>query len=137
MRLLKRDEILSALSLETEKIPTPEWGADACVLVRALSGLQREAMDRHVFGNREGGKPYSILGATAAFSIIDEDGRLMFTPEQIMALAALHQAPLERIWDWQQQHSGLGSKSLEAAVKNSEPGQNGAGSSSTSVVSAA
>jgi hypothetical protein len=136
MRILKRQEILAASALKTEKIPAPEWGEDCCVLVRALSGLQREAMDRHVYESRKAGNPYSILGNIAAHSIIDEDGHLMFSADEMMALAEVNQAPLERIWDWQTKHSGLGGKALDDAVKNSEPGQNGAGSSATSGVSA-
>lgn len=136
MRMLSRAQILAAAALKTEKIPAPEWGADCYVLVRALSARLRESMDRNVYENREAGKPYSILGNIAAHSIIDEDGRLMFSAEDMMTLAEVNQAPLERIWDWQTKHSGLGGKALEEAVKNSAPGQNGAGSSSTSVVSA-
>lgn len=137
MRLLKRDEILAASTLKTEKLPAPEWGDDCYVLVRALSARLRESMDRNVYESRQAGKPYSILGNIAAHSIIHEDGRLMFSPEDMLALAEVNQAPLERIWDWQTEHSGLGGKALDDAVKNSKPGQNGAGSTSTSAASAA
>ena len=127
MRILSKAEILAAKGrLKTERIPTPEWGDDGAVLVRAFTGLQREAMDREVYERRTAGKPYSILGACAAFSIIDEDGQQMFTVDEVLELADLNQGPLERIWDWHQKHSGLGGKALQDAIKNSEPGQNGA-----------
>jgi len=135
MRLLRREEILAS-TLQVDTLPAPEWGDDCWVRVRAMSGLEREAMDRHVYDNRNAGKPYSLLGAIAAYSIIDEDGRRMFAPEEILQLAELNQAPLERIWDWQTKHSGLGARALEDAQKNSATGQNGATSSVSSGASA-
>lgn len=136
MRILKRQDILAAAPLKTETIPTPEWGEDSGVIIRALSGLQREALDRAVFEARSTGKPYSVLGSTAAFSIIDEDGRLQFSPEEVLQVAQLNQGPLERIWDWQRKHSGLGAEALEESVKNSGAGQNGVTSSTSPAPSA-
>jgi hypothetical protein len=132
--MLRREEILGAKDIAIETIAVPEWGGE--VLVRSLSGTQREAMDRVIYEGRQVGRPVSIFATVAAYSIVDATGARLFSDEDIGALAAKNSAPLERIWDWHTHHSGIGVKSLEEAAKNSGAGQNGAMPSGSPSVSA-
>jgi hypothetical protein len=133
--MLRREDILAAQDIVTESVPVPEWGG--AVLVRSLSGTQREAMDRVIYDARQAGRPVSIFATVAAYSVVDIHGARLFSDEDIATLATKSSAPLERIWDWHQKHSGIGVKSLEDAIKNSGAGQNGATPSASPSVSAA
>lgn len=127
--MLRREDILGAADIVIEKLYIPEWFGD--VYVKSMNGTERQACDAIILKNRP-----DVLATIAAFSIVDEQGERLFSPTDIVALAKKSSYALERIWDWHKAHSGIGAKALEESLKNSEPGQNGAGSSATSAASA-
>jgi hypothetical protein len=130
-----REQILAARDIKTETLFMPEW--DVSVTLRSLNGLEREALNTLVYEARQKGRSIPIFAAVAAFSIVDEEGRRVFSDDDIPALAQRTSASLERFYDWQVKHSGIGDKSVEDALKNSGAGQNGAMPSASPSVSAA
>lgn len=129
-----RERILAAPDIQQERLEIPEWGET--VLVRSLSGLEREALNTLVYEARRSNKPVPIFAAVAAFSMVDEDGRRVFSDHDIGELAKHSSGALERFYDWQVKHSGIGDRAVEDAIKNSGAGQNGAMPTASPSVSA-
>jgi hypothetical protein len=89
---LTREQILAADDLPREKVMTPEWGTDLpleerFVWVRTLSAGQRERWEAMMEGPNGFRGRGQLLAAMVALTACDEDGRLLFTPEDIPGLA--------------------------------------------------
>ncbi len=100
---LTRDDILGS-KLRTEVVPTPEWAEGGSVIVRALSGSDRDAYDQWQVewaAARKSGviQPLNHRARLAALSVVDEDGRRLFTDADMIALGETDAAPLDRIFD--------------------------------------
>jgi hypothetical protein len=130
-----RQRILAAPDIKTEQLYIPEWSET--LTLRSLSGTEREALNTLVYDAKRLGKPLAIFAAVAAFSIIDADGHRVFADDDIPELAKHSSGALERFYDWQVKHSGIGDRAVEDALKNSAAGQNGATPSASPSVSAA
>jgi hypothetical protein len=128
---LGRDAILAAKALKTEDVPVPEWGGS--VLVRELPGRERDEWEASLAVQR--GKQMvpdvaNMRAKLVARSVIGEDGKPVFTQQDVSALGELSAAALDRVFEVASRLSGLSEADLEAAAGNSGTGQD-AGSSST------
>jgi len=88
--MLTREQILAADDLPREKVDTPEWNGE--VWVRTLTVGQRERWERMV-ADHQG----EILPTVVVMTACDEAGNLLFTEEDIPALAGKSAAPVGRI----------------------------------------
>lgn len=134
MALLTRQQILAADDLKTELVPVPEWGGT--VLVRALSGSERDAFEQDIVTFRREGKRtvtdtdlHNVRAKLAVHSIVDESGARLFSIEDIEALGSKSAAALQRVFDVAQRLSGLSDDDVEELAKNSGAGPS-AGSTS-------
>lgn len=97
-KYLSRDEVLAAQDFQTEEVEVPEWGG--VVLVRELSASDFDAVGFPMV--KEDGK-LDARGARGmgvkivSLSIIDEEGKRLFTPKDVRALGARAIAPIRRI----------------------------------------
>jgi hypothetical protein len=105
---LSRDDILKAEDLVTEEVDVPEWGGT--VLVRGLTGRERDVFEASVFTER-GGKAVRDLANTraklAARAMVDEDGKRLFTDSDVAALGEKSGAALDRVFAVASRLSGL------------------------------
>lgn len=124
MALLTRDEILRAKDITTERMDVPEWGGE--VIVIGLTGRERDDFEASI--TRKKGKKtdvnYTNMRARlVSLSLVDEEGRRMFSPEDISTLGQKSAAALDRIFDVARRLSGLSTEDvadLEEAEGNSE-----------------
>jgi hypothetical protein len=128
---LTRDAILAAATLRTEEVDVGEWGG--VVLVRELRGRERDEWEASLAVQR--GKQMvpdvaNMRAKLVARSVIGEDGKPVFTQQDVSALGELSAAALDRVFEVASRLSGLSEADLEAAAGNSGTGQD-AGSSST------
>lgn len=135
MRLLSAAEILAADDASFEDVPVPEWGQDAHVRVRSLSGEERDAYGKSITRVTGKGKNESrevILEAAreklVARVLVDEKGERLFTDADVAKLAKKNAEVIERLFVVAQRLSGLAPDSIEelagesAAVQtSSEP----------------
>lgn len=124
MTILTREQILQANDIITETISVPEWGGE--VLVRGLSGSQRDAFEDATLDQK--GKSRRVILANirarlCALSIVDENGKRMFTDEDVRALGRKSAAALDRVFSAAQRLSGLSDEDVEELAKNSDGGQ--------------
>jgi len=124
MAILTREQILQANDIATETVSVPEWGGE--VLVRALSGSQRDAFDDATLEQKGKNRRVNLVNVRArlcAISIVDETGKRMFSDEDVRALGRKSAAALDRVFAAAQRLSGLTDEDVEELAKNSDGGQ--------------
>ena len=95
--------------VKVEPVFIPEW--QGTVLIQALTPAQAAVAREfgHIWGR--GGRPHARLqklrAKMVALSVVDENGRLVFSPDDIEALSEKHCAALERILDVVRRMSGV------------------------------
>jgi hypothetical protein len=125
---LSRVAILAAVDIHTETVSVPEWGGS--VTVRGLTGTERDAFEQRCHETSYA----NVRAALLAFSLVDENGKRLFSLEDIQALGAKSAAPLDRLFDVARRLSGIGQREVKELVGNSEPGLNGATTSPSPLV---
>lgn len=120
---LSREQILGAMDLKIEEVPIPEWGGS--VFVKAMGATAKERIAQGWFAGADG-KPTNMVGFRAAFaaaSIVDENGKTIFTSADIEALGEHSEGALDKILEVGRRLSKMGSGDIEAEVGNSSDGQ--------------
>lgn len=113
--MLTREQILGRRP-ERKVVEVPEWGDS--VLIQAMSAGAAQAI------TAEQGMVDMVIA-----SVITEDGKPMFSPEDRESLLQLPFIGLKRITDAAIAFNRMSDAAVEEATKNSEPGLNGASSS--------
>ncbi len=120
-KLLTAKQILEADDIKTERLAVPEWGGD--VLVKALTGAERDAFEEEIIqikGKKTTMNRQNFRARFVAASLVDEDGKKLFTPDQIKALGQKSAAALQRVFDLAADLSGLSDEDEDELIKNSE-----------------
>jgi hypothetical protein len=104
--------------MPTERVPTPELGEGAVVIVRGMTGLERDAFQKSIISGRGRRSTVNMENITAklvARCVINEDGSRSFTDsdEDIAKLGNLRGDVLNRIYDAAARLSGLSQADLE------------------------
>jgi hypothetical protein len=129
-KILGRDDILNSEDLRSEAVDVPEWGGS--VLVRALTGAERDAYESSIFTSKGGlSREYdlqNIRAKLAARTIIGEDGKRLFTDADIVGLGLKSAAALDRVFTVAQRLSRLTAedvKELTAQLGNAPSAASG------------
>lgn len=123
---LSRDQILDASDLETKEVEVPEWGGT--VLVKALSGRDRDAYEASLMkirGKEQIPDLHNMRAKLVARAIVDEEGKRLFTDQDINALGLKSAAALDRVHAVIQEMSGLGEGATVDAEENSSAAESG------------
>lgn len=118
-KLLSRAQILAANDVKTETVEVPEWGGS--VLVRTMTAGQRDAYETALYNLAKGGVDNLRNKARATLvlvSVVDEDGRQLFTEADIEALASRSANAMDRVVKVSQQLNRLGDAQLDELTKN-------------------
>lgn len=128
MRILTRQDILSAQDIKSTTVEVPEWGG--AVIVRMMSGAERDQFEQSMIAIDASGKRTPNLSnmrsKLVAMTAVDEDGHYLFGLDELAQLSAKSGAAIERLFNAAQELNALTPASAEDAVKNSVPGPNGA-----------
>jgi len=125
--ILTKEEFLKlGQQLKCEYVPVPELKKDGIIKIRELTGKDRDVLQKTVKTNPDGSVDIDGMQATTlALSIINEDGSVMFSKEEVEEIGKLSGKVLMRLYARVSDLSGLGQKELDALAKNLEtPGQN-------------
>jgi hypothetical protein len=126
-KLLSRSEILSVMDIQTEDVLVPEWGGT--VRVRGLTGSERdkfEDVSMQRYGKKNQSREVNLKDFRArlsAWSIVDEDGKRVFSDSDITALGQKSAAALQRVFDVAARLSGLSESDVDELTKNSSSTQ--------------
>jgi hypothetical protein len=127
---LSKQQILGAVDIKTEPVDVPEWGGK--VLVRGLTGDQRDAFEDMIVERKKGGQKINVRGVRAklcALSIVDADGKPIFTEADVEALGHKSSSALTRVFQVASKLSGLDDSDVEAMAADFPPAQRGASTS--------
>jgi len=126
MSLLTREQILGAHDLKREPIELPEWGGAA--YVREFTGSEREVFEQYATRYSQGEVISDIRARVAAWCLVDEQGKRIFTDDDIAVLTGKSPRPLVRIFNAVLRLSALTSEGQEQIEKNSAtPPENDSG----------
>lgn len=138
MTLLSKAEIIAAEDIAYEDVPVPEWGG--AVRVRGLTGAQRSLIEATMVASKGQEVEVRIEAfrtlreRLVAASLVDENGKRLFTDHEVSALGEKSAVVLSRLMAVAQRLSGMDEKAVEAMAGNSEAGQSaGSGSDSPSI----
>jgi len=118
-KYLTRDEILEVNDLLIEEVDVPEWGG--MVLVRGLTGTDRDRLEASAVtqnGNNLALNLNNIRAKLVSMSVVNEDGKRLFTDSDIKDLGRKNAAALERVYDVAQRLSGMGKADVSELAKN-------------------
>lgn len=128
--LITRKAILEAQDIETQRVRVPEWGGD--VLVRGMTGAERDAFEAMIVekrGNNYQVNMHNMRAKLAAWTVVDEDGKRLFSEADVEALSQKSAGALQRIFNVASELSGITAGDMEELAKNLMPGQSdGSGS---------
>ena len=106
-----REQILAAQDLPSQKIHVPEWGC--LVNVRTLTGRERDR-----FEGQQSRDPYTDIRARlAVLCLVDDEGKQLFTAEDIPALTAKSSRALDRVFAVAVKLSGISKEDVEELKK--------------------
>src|SRR5262245_59600915 len=116
--LLNRELILQADDLPRERVDVEEWGGH--VFVRTLTGAERDAFENETVLFRPKGQSAPNMDAMnrtrarlCARAMCDEEGRRIFTDQDVEALARKSAAALDRVYEVAARLSKIGQKDVE------------------------
>lgn len=118
MAYLSRDDILQADDLATAEVEVPEWGG--VVLVRALDGASRDAYDASLYDLKSGKPkmtPDNMRAKLVALSVVDGEGVLLFSTDDVVRLGRKSAQALERVYDKARELSGMSKEEAEGLVE--------------------
>ncbi len=126
MAILGRNQILDADDLKTEEVPVPEWGGE--VLIRSLTGEQRDEYESSMFEMKKDGTPRQNLANVRArlvmLCIVNEQGEQMFNKADIKLLGRKSAAALERVASAAQKLNAISDEDIEELAEGFEDAPN-------------
>lgn len=117
--ILSREAILGSSDLKTETVAVPEWGGE--VLVAAMSGEARDAWEQELVireGNRTRANLVNVRARLVAATVVDEQGKRLFSAADMEALGAKSASALDRVCKVAQRLNGMTDAELEDAKGN-------------------
>jgi hypothetical protein len=111
---LTAEQILAADDLGLKQVPVREWNGD--VFIRMMSVGERDAYERLWIGKRETGVD-NFRTEYLARVLCDDKGELLFTREQILALANKSGAVMGRLFDEALKHNNMTEADVEQLGK--------------------
>jgi len=114
MATLSADQILAANDLGLLSVTVREWGGE--VYVRVMSVGERDAYERLWIGKRETGVE-NFRTEYLARVLCDENGKLLFTREQLKDLANKSGAVMGRLFDAALKHNNMTEADVEELGK--------------------
>lgn len=117
---LNREQILQANDLEHEVVSVPEWGGELCVW--RMAEKRRNDFDQWAVDVIERKDYASFRARLIADCAGDEAGALLFSHEDVGALAEKSSAAVRRVAEAALRVNKMRAQDAEQAEKNSEGG---------------
>lgn len=119
MSILTREAILKAQDLRRELVEVPEWNGAVCV--RSMTGTERDRFEASMLdlkGMDASMRFENFRARLVAMTVIDDDGKLLFSESDVEALSGKNAAALQRVFAVSQRLSGLNKQDVEELTKN-------------------
>jgi hypothetical protein len=117
--ILSAEDILSADDRKFDVVPCPEWGGD--VRIASITGTQRDAYEASIIQTNGNDRKVNMHNARVKLIVlcaVDEEGRKLFTSENLSALGRKNAAPIDRVFDGCRRLAGMSENDVERLVEN-------------------
>lgn len=118
---LTKDQIIAADDLGMLRVEVPQWrdaeGNPGVVFIRVMSVGERDAYEREWIGKRETGVE-NFRAKFLARCLCDENGRRLFTDEDVVLLANKSALVCGELWRKAMVHNALMEGDVEELAKN-------------------
>lgn len=118
-KLLNRETILKASDIETEDVEVPEWGGT--VRVTGLTGTEKGNYEATLMTTKGIDIQMNLKNATVklvALSIVDEEGKRIFTAADIETLGSKSSKALNKVYTVASRLSGLSKEDMKELTEN-------------------
>lgn len=130
MATLSKDRILAATELPEERVAV--LGGE--VIVRGMSGFQRDRFEQALIASRKGKGKHAVIenlrARLVAASVVNEDGSRMFTDAEVEQLGQVNALTLTKLFSAAQRVNGLSDEDVDELGNAGSDETSGAGSSS-------
>ena len=119
-RFLSKEEIWGVQDTQIEEIWIEEW--NSYVRVKSLSAAERDAYENSLLQGKGAKKEFNFANARAklaARAVVDENGKRMFTDQEIQRLSQKSASALTKIWDKARELAGMTDEDVEELLGNS------------------
>lgn len=116
MAILSKEEILKAKDADTVVVNVPKWGGD--VIVSTMTGNARDRFESSIVGKNGGMNMQNIRAKLVAACVVDEDGKLLFTQDDIVALSKKSSVALDKVFNAAQKLNAISDDDVEELAKN-------------------
>jgi len=116
MPILTRDQILQADDITKQLVSVPEWGKDAEVYVKGMTGAERDKFESSMISMRAKSQEINmtnIRAKLASLTICDAKGKRLFSENDVQALSQKSAAALQRVFEVAQRLSGITDADVE------------------------
>ena len=121
MNILSREQILQAKDLVTEVVEVPEWSGS--VLVKSLTGAERDQYEAAIVEQKGRDTKVNMRNARArlvALSVVDEEGKRLFSPNDVSLLGTKSAAALQRVFNVSMRLSGISAEDVRELTEELE-----------------
>lgn len=116
MSLLTKNQILASEDLPTEIVPVPEWGGE--VKIRVIAANAKDEWEQAVMAMKESKRWGGFRALLISYSIIDEDGKPMFSKSEVEELGKKSAVAIDRVYDAVRKLNLFDKAELEKLEKN-------------------
>ena len=115
-KILNRTEILNVNDIVIEEVHVPEWGEDAIVCVKGMTGAERDKFESSLVVLRGKSQTFNmanIRAKLASLTICDENGKRLFSEQDVQVLSQKSASALQRVFVVAQKLSRIGDEDIE------------------------
>lgn len=116
MTVLSKKDILEKKDGQTRTVHISEWDGD--IIVSTMTGFSRDRFEASVLGKNGGMNTQNIRAKLVAACVVDEEGNLMFTEDDVNKLGRKSCTALDKIFIEAQKINCLLDKDIEELAKN-------------------
>ena len=116
MDALTRENILEIQDIQIELVQIPEWGEDAVVYVKGMTGAERDKFESSLMvlrGKSQTLNMANIRAKLASLTICDENGKRLFSEQDVQVLSQKSASALQRVFVVAQKLSRIGDEDIE------------------------
>ena len=115
-KILNKTEILNVNDIVVKEVQIPEWGEDATVYVKGMTGAERDKFESSLVvlrGKSQTLNMANIRAKLASLTICDENGKRLFSEQDVQVLSQKSASALQRVFVVAQKLSRIGDEDIE------------------------
>lgn len=114
--MLTKDDILNADDRDFKVINVPKWGGD--VTISVMSGFARDRFESSLIGANGGQNMQNIRAKLVAACLVDSDGNLLFSENEILKLGNKSSVALDIVFSAAQELNKITDSEVDELAKN-------------------